>query len=160
MCLSLFPDQKKKKYSDLFNSYGAWLRTALDTNLLILSTGNEHKDSEKLSKHLSSYSLVFIQKKITKEITMFTLEWNLMNTSYEVFEEMTQGHFVITIDYGFVCVRIWMVSHKSRAAFQRVLTTFYTFGRWFCQCVCSLWNKPIVLVSTNWASDVSISSEL
>ncbi len=108
---------------------------------------------------------------------MFTLEWNIMNTSYEVFEEMTWGHFVITVDYGFVyvcvcvcvcvCARIWTASHKNRA-FQSPdkmctilkVQLIYTFGSWFYQCVCSLWIKPIILVYTNWASDVGISSEL
>lgn len=102
----------------------------------------------------------------SKEITMFTLEWNLMNTSYEVFEEMTWGHFVIT---G-LCVRVYLDSFPPEQSSlpespDKMCTIvkvqiIYTFGSRFCQCVCSLWIKPIILVSTNWASDVGISSEL
>lgn len=127
----------------------------------------------KTFEHFKAPLKLFISvhsKEITQEITMFTLEWNLMNTSYEVFEEMTWGHFVITVDYRFVCVcahldgfppeQSSLPESPDKMCTIVKVQIIYTFGSRFCQCVCSLWIKPIILVSTNWASDVGISSEL
>lgn len=85
-----------------------WTQTfwfwALESSTKTLKTFEHYKAPLKL--FISVHS-----KEIPQEIIMFTLEWNLLNTSYEVFEEMTWGHFVITVDYGFVYVCVCVTVH-------------------------------------------------
>jgi len=85
------------------------------------------------------------------------------NTSYEVFEEMTQRSFVITDDCVCVCAHMdgfppEQISLDKVGNMVKV-QIIHTFGRWLCQCVFSPGIKPIILVSTNWASDVGITNK-
>lgn len=78
-----------------------------------------------------------------------------MNTSYEAFEEMTQRSFVITDDYGFVCLCAHLDGFPpEQSSLDKVgnivkVQIIYTFGSRLCQYVCSPGIKPIILVSTN-----------